>query len=67
MLAGAIAGDHKMKFAMGVAVFFLIGEIANVFMLPSPMWYTVVILLELIFLWVFCRGRLRSGNKCKSC
>jgi len=40
--AGLIAATHKMKFAMGIGVFFLIGGIANVFMLPSPAWFTVV-------------------------
>ncbi|TAK41699.1 MAG: hypothetical protein EPO28_08295 [Saprospiraceae bacterium] len=40
--AGLIAATHKMKFALGIGAFFLIGGIANVFMLPSPAWFTVV-------------------------
>ena len=41
-LAAKIAANHNMKFAMGISVFFLIGGIANSFMLPSPAWYTVL-------------------------
>ena len=40
--AARIAAGHKMKFALGIGAFFLIGGIANVFMLPSPAWFTVL-------------------------
>ena len=42
LVAALIAANHKMKFAIAIGVFFLIGGIASVFMLPSPMWYTIV-------------------------
>ena len=42
LLAAIIAANHKIKFALGIAVFFLIGGIANTFMLPSPTWFTVL-------------------------
>jgi len=46
-LAGAFTASkvvvkHKMKFALGVSAFFLIGGIVNVFMLPSPIWFAVL-------------------------
>lgn len=41
-VAAVIAFSHKMKFAIGIGVFFLLGGIANVMMLPSPVWYTVL-------------------------
>ena len=46
-LAGAfmtvlIAANHKMKFALLIGTFFLIGGIINIFMLPSPAWFTVL-------------------------
>nr|WP_315233584.1 hypothetical protein [uncultured Flavobacterium sp.] len=41
-LAALLAGTHKMKFALSIGVFFLLGGIASVFMLPSPTWFTVV-------------------------
>jgi hypothetical protein len=31
-----------MIYAMGIGVFFLAGGIANVFLLPSPTWFTIV-------------------------
>jgi hypothetical protein len=42
IVAGVIAASHKMKFALGIGVFFLIGGSAMVFMLPSPTWFNVV-------------------------
>lgn len=41
-LAALIASNNKIYFAMGIGAFFLIGGIANVFMLPSPIWFTVL-------------------------
>ena len=37
-----IAVNHKMKIALLVGIFFLIGGIVNIFMLPSPAWFTVL-------------------------
>jgi hypothetical protein len=41
-VAAIIAASHKMKFALGIGAFFLIGGIINVFMLPSPAWFAVL-------------------------
>lgn len=41
-IAGLIATGKRMIFALGIGVFFLLGGIANVFMLPSPVWFTVL-------------------------
>ncbi len=41
-LAGLIAGSHKMKFALSIGIFFLIGGIANAFLLPAPSWFIVL-------------------------
>jgi hypothetical protein len=42
LLAAKIAVNHKMIFAMSIALLFLIGGIANCVLLPSPLWYTIV-------------------------
>ena len=42
LLAAIIAATHKMKFALSIGIFFLVGGIANVIMLPSPTWFTVL-------------------------
>jgi hypothetical protein len=41
LLAAMIAATHKMKFALSIGIFFLVGGIANVIMLPSP-WFTIL-------------------------
>ena len=40
-LCALIAASHKMKFALGIGLFFLAGGITNVFLLPSPTWFAV--------------------------
>lgn len=42
LVAAMIAATNKMKFALGIGVFFLAGGIATIFMLPSPTWFTVL-------------------------
>ena len=44
-IAALIAATHKMKFAIAIGVLFLIGGIANAFMLPAPAWFIAVDLL----------------------
>ncbi len=46
-LAGAfvtakIAANYKMRFALGISAWFLLGGIINVVMLPSPLWFTIL-------------------------
>lgn len=45
VVAALIAIGNKRRAAMIVSVLFLAGGIANVFMLPSPMWFNAVDLL----------------------
>ncbi len=42
IIASLVAATHKVKFALSIGFLFLIGGITNVFMLPSPIWFTVV-------------------------
>lgn len=44
-LAAMIAATHKMKFAMAIGVWFLLGGIAVSFMLPAPLWFSAVDIL----------------------
>lgn len=41
-LAAFLAASHKMNFALGIGVFFLMGGLASIFMLPSPIWFTIL-------------------------
>ena len=45
MVTCAIAATHKMRFAMAISIWFMIGGILNIIMLPSPLWFTIVDLL----------------------
>lgn len=42
LLAAYIASSDKRKWALGVGFFFLLGGIANVVALPSPLWFNIV-------------------------
>ena len=42
ILTTLIVANHKIKFALVIGAFFLIGGIVNVFMLPGPVWFNVL-------------------------
>lgn len=58
LLAALIASTRKMLFAMIIGVFFLAGGIANILMLPSPLWFTLVDLLAAYLPMAFLAGWL---------
>lgn len=58
LLAGFIAASHKMKFALSIGVFFMLGGIANVFLLPSPVWFAVVDLGAAYIPMAYIAGKL---------
>ena len=58
LLATIIAATHKMKFALSIGIFFLAGGIANIIMLPSPVWFTVVDLVGAYIPMAFLAGKL---------
>lgn len=60
-IAALIAGKRKMRVAMVIGIFFLAGGIANVFMLPSPLWYTLVDLI-LAYIPMAYIGRKLAGT-----
>ena len=41
VIAALIVTNHKMKFALGIGAFFLIGGIVVSYMLPAPTWFVV--------------------------
>ncbi len=63
-LAALIGASHKMKLALIVGGFFLIGGIANVFLLPSPMWYTILDIVGAYIPFAYTGGKLalRKGS-----
>ena len=63
LAAAAIAGKNKMKFALGIAVFFLAGGVYNVFVLPSPVWFTILDLVVAYLPMGFLAGRLTERKQ----
>jgi hypothetical protein len=57
-LSALLAGTHKIKFALSIGVFFLLGGIASIFMLPSPTWFTVVDLVGAYIPMAYIAGKL---------
>ncbi len=62
LVAALMAVTHNMKFALGVGIFFLAGGIASVFMLPSPVWFTVVDLAGAYIPMAYLAGSLVSNR-----
>jgi uncharacterized membrane protein YqgA involved in biofilm formation len=62
-IAALVAANHKMKFALGIGVFFLAGGISMVFQLPSPLWFTVVDLVGAYIPMAYIGGVLGAGKK----
>jgi len=65
VVAAIIAANHKEKFALAIGAFFLIGGIANVSMLPSPIWFSILDLGAAYIPMGFIAGRLvvKSSKK----
>lgn len=65
-IAGLIATSHKIKFSLGVGGLFLLGGIMVNYMIPGPVWFTV---LDIIFAYIpmaWIGGKIAtnlSGNK----
>lgn len=62
MVAAAVTTVYREKFPYVVAVLFLAGGIANVFMLPSPMWFNVLDLVGAYLPMGWLGGRLVSRS-----
>lgn len=58
LLAARFAANNHMRFALAIGVFFLIGGITSVYMLPSPLWYTVVDLVGAYLPMGYLGGKL---------
>lgn len=57
-LAAKLAATYKMRFALGISAWFMIGGIINIFMLPSPVWFTVVDLGGAYILMGYLAGKM---------
>ena len=62
-IAALIAGTRKMTFAMVIGVFFLIGGIINVYLLPAPTWFGIVDILGAYIPMAWIGGKLATRKK----
>jgi hypothetical protein len=62
LVAALIAATHKMKFALGIGIFFMVGGIVSVLTLPSPAWFTVADLVCAYIPMGYLAGKL-AGRK----
>jgi hypothetical protein len=61
-LSARIAASHKMKFALGIGIFFLIGGISMVFLMPSPIWVAILDLSVAYIPMGWLGGRLATKS-----
>lgn len=63
LIAGAIAGSHKMIVALVIGFVFLSGGIAMVLEVPSPTWFIVVDLVGAYLPMAFIAGKLLTRKR----
>ncbi|MBL7842237.1 MAG: hypothetical protein JNK44_00140 [Cyclobacteriaceae bacterium] len=61
-VAAKIAATHRVTFALVIGCFFLVGGTINVFMLPSPLWFTILDLGGAYFPMGYLGGKLAIGK-----
>lgn len=62
IIAAKIAATHKMKIAIGIGAIFLIGGITNVYMLPSPLWFSIIDILGAYILMGWIGGKIATNK-----
>ncbi len=62
-IAAKIAGSKKRMFALIIGGFYLIGGIANILMLPSPMWYSILDISVCYIPMAWLGWKLAGGKK----
>lgn len=61
--AAKVAASHKMKFALGIGVFFLLGGIMMVSMVGGPVWFAALDLIGAYLPMGFLGGMLGGAKK----
>ena len=62
-VAATLAANNKMKFAIAIGCFFLIGGIINVVMLPSPTWFAILDIVGAYIPMAMIGGKLAIRKK----
>lgn len=61
-ITAKIAITHKLKWALGVGIVFLLGGIASAFSIPAPTWFVVVDIIGAYIPMGWLGGKLAIGN-----
>ena len=61
--AAKVAASHKMKFALGIGVFFLLGGIMMVSMVGGPVWFAALDLIGAYLPMGFLGGMLGGAKR----
>lgn len=62
LLAGFIAATYKTRFAYSIGFVFLIGGAINIFMLPSPLWFSILDIAVAYLPMAFLAGKIATRN-----
>lgn len=62
-IAAKVAAGHKMTFALGIGVFFLLGGIVMVSMFGGPIWFTALDLIGAYLPMGYIGGMLGGAKK----
>ena len=57
-VAAKIAATYKLQLAIGVGVYFLLGGISAVYMIPGPLWFAILDLVVSYIPMAFLAGKL---------
>lgn len=63
LVASLIAVSHKMKIALGIAIWFLIGGIVAAVLFPAPLWFEAVDLILAYFPAAWLGAKLGGAGK----
>lgn len=66
LIATKVAASHKMKFALGIAVLFLLGGITMVSMFGGPLWFNVLDLIGAYLPMGYLGGKLGGWKRSES-
>lgn len=62
-IAAKTAATHKMKLALGIGVFFLLGGITMISMIGGPIWFAVLDLIGAYLPMGFLGGKLGAARR----
>ncbi len=62
LVTALIAASHKMKFAIGLGIWTMVGGIAAAYLIPAPTWFIVVDLTLAYIPFAFVAGKIAESK-----